>query len=542
MLKLSFDTANRFGPSRSAVMSTQGMVATSQPLATLAGLDILRQGGNAVDAAVAAAAMLNVIEPMSTGVGGDVFALIYQASSGRFFGLNGSGRSPYAATLEEYQRRLGADPLGQIPLDHILAVTVPGTVDGWASALERFGRMTLADVLKPAIQAAEEGFAVAPQTAQTWALMQELLARHPDSASTWLLADGRAPRVGERFRNPRLARTLRMIAEGGRDLFYRGELADAIVQFSGAHGGLLTLADLMDHRSVWVEPLAITYRGYEILQLPPNTQGLVVLETLRTLEEDDLAAMGHNTPDTVHLQLEALKLAFVDRNRYITDPEFYRAPLDQLLSHTYAKQQRARISMRQAIHHPPPGVPSGGDTVYLCVVDAEGNVVSFINSIFHPFGSGLTVGETGIVLQNRGASFSLDPAHVNVIAPHKRTRHTIIPAMIADQGRPLVAFGVMGADMQAQGQVQFVCNIIDFGMNVQDALDAPRWQYLGAGADIALEAGMPAAVWHELARRGHQIKGSDAFFGGGQAILIHPEYGTCQGGSDPRRDGCAMGY
>lgn len=518
------------------------MVATSQPLATLVGLDILRQGGNAVDAAIAAAAMLNVVEPMSTGVGGDVFALIYQAGSGKVFALNGSGRSPSAATLDEYQRRLGTDETGQIRLDHILAVTVPGTVDGWASALQRFGRMTLADVLKPAIQAAEDGFAVAPQTAQTWALMQEVLARHPDSASTWLRADGRAPRAGERFRNLRLARTLRMIAEGGPDVFYRGELADAIVRFSQAHGGLLTLADFKDHRSTWVEPLAITYRGYDILQLPPNTQGLVVLETLCTLQQDDLAALGHNTPDTVHLQLEALKLAFADRNRYITDPEFYHAPVDSLLSHAYARQQRARISMTQAIRHPTPGVPAGGDTVYLCVADAEGNVVSFINSIFHPFGSGLTVGETGIVLQNRGASFSLDPAHVNVIAPHKRTRHTIIPAMIVYQGRPLIAFGVMGADMQAQGQVQFVCNVIDFGMNVQDALDAPRWQYLGAGAEIALEAGMPTAVWHELERRGHQIKGSDAFFGGGQAILIHPEYGTLQGGSDPRRDGCAMGY
>ena len=538
----SFTCPNCFGPSRSVVMSTHGMVATSQPLAALAGVEILQQGGNAIDAAVATAAILNVIEPMSTGIGGDAFALIYEAETGKVTGLNASGRSPYAATLEEYQRRLAAQGSKEIPGNSLLAVTVPGATDGWVACLQRGGALPLAQVLAPAIRAAEEGFAVAPQTALTWEQGRELLSSHPDSAKTWLFPDGHAPRPGEVFRNPFLARTLRLIAEGGRDAFYEGEIAAALVRFSERNGGLFAQADFGNHTSTWVEPISVNYRGYEILELPPNGQGIAALEALHILAKEDLAEMQHNTSDTIHLQLEAMKLALHDCKACVTDPEFSHIPVEGLLSQSYASKQRARISMTTAIQCPTVGTPSAGDTVYLCTADAEGNVVSFINSIFVPWGSGLTVGDTGILLQNRGYSFSLDPDHVNVIAPHKRTRHTIVPAMMLSQGKPLIAFGFVGGDMQVQGHVQFVCNVLDFGMNIQDALDAPRWRYEGDGASIALEKGIDSNVKLELSRRGHQPSGSEGFFGGGQVILIHPEYGTFQAGSDSRRDGCSIGY
>jgi gamma-glutamyltranspeptidase/glutathione hydrolase len=539
MLALSFDRHSRFGPSRSVVMGKHGMVATSQPLAALTGVEILREGGNAIDAAIAAAAMLNVVEPMSTGIGGDVFAIIYEAKSAKPVGLNASGRAAYSATLKEYQRRLSNQ---EIPSDSLLAVTVPGAVDGWVSALERFGRMSLSEILAPAIRAAEEGFPVAPQTSSAWIAGREYLLRHPDSAKTWLYPDGHAPRPGEVFKNPYLARTLRLIAEGGRDAFYKGEIAETLVRFSEKNGGLFTHADFSDHTSTWVEPISVKYRGYDVCELPPNGQGVAVLEALSILAHDDLNQMGHNAPDTIHLQLEAMKLALHDCKRYVTDPEFFKVPVEELISANYARDQRQRISMKEAIKVPAQSAPVHGDTAYLCVADGEGNVVSFINSLFIPWGSGITVGDTGILLQNRGSSFSLDPNHANVIAPHKRTRHTIIPAMIMCEGRPLITFGFVGGDMQAQAQVQFICNLIDFGMNLQDALDAPRWQYLGSGTSICLESGVASSSLAELVRRGHQVRSGEFFFGGGQAILIHPEYGTLQGGSDSRRDGCAIGY
>jgi gamma-glutamyltranspeptidase/glutathione hydrolase len=542
MLALSFDRPSRFGPSRSVVMSKNGMVATSQPLAALAGVEILRRGGNAVDAAIAAAAMLNVVEPMSTGIGGDALAIIYEAKAAKLLGLNASGRSAHAATLEEYRRRLAKRDGREIPVDSLLAVTIPGTVDGWATAVQRCGRMPLGEVLAPAIQTAEEGFPVAQQTALTWSAGREYLLRSPDSAKTWLYSDGHAPRPGEVFKNPRLARTLRLIAEGGGDVFYKGEIADAIIQFSEANGGLFTHADFSDHTSTWVEPISVKYRGYDIFELPPNGQGIAALEALNILAQDDLREMGHNTFATAHLQLEAMKLALHDCKHYVTDPEYAEIPVKGLLSTGYAKEQRARISMDRAMASPHPSSPVGGDTVYVCAADAEGNVVSFINSVFIPWGSGLTVGDTGILLQNRGSSFSLDPDHVNVIAPHKRTRHTIIPAMMFYGGKPLITFGFVGGDMQAQAQIQFICDVVDFGMNIQDALDAPRWQYNGIGASIALESGMPLDTWSDLKKHGHEIGGGSGFFGGGQAILIHPEYDSLQGGSDSRRDGCAIGY
>ncbi len=518
------------------------MVASSQPLASLTGIEILRAGGNAVDAAVATAAMLNVVEPMATGIGGDAFALIYEARTGAIRGLNASGRSAYAATPEEYRRRLGGAECNEIPSSSLLAVTVPGSVDGWALALEKYGRMSLADVLAPAIQTAENGFPVAPQTAATWKEWQHALTPYPDSRQTWFLPSSGAPRPGEIFKSPGLAGTLRLISEGGRDVFYRGPIADRIVRFSEQNGGLFTLADFSDHSSTLVEPISVTYRGYEVLELPPNGQGIVTLETLQILAQDDLASMGHNLPDTLHLQIEALKTALHDGKQYVTDPDFTDIPVGELTSLEYAQKQRARITMDQANRHPSPGLSKPGDTVYLCTADAEGNVVSFISSIFFPWGTGITVGDTGILLQNRGSSFSLDPSHPNCIAPHKRTRHTIIPSMVLENNRPLIAFGFVGGDLQPQAQVQFLTNLIDFDMNLQDALDAPRWRYEGTGASIAVEEMMPTELSRDLSKRGHDISGTDGFFGGGQAILIHPDYNTLQGGSDSRRDGCAIGF
>jgi gamma-glutamyltranspeptidase/glutathione hydrolase len=538
-LRMSYAEANRFGPSRSAVVAGKGMVATSRPVAALAGVDILRQGGNAVDAAVATAAMLNVVEPMSTGIGGDAFALIAMSGSDRVLGLNASGRAPARATRDEYARRLGPD--GRISGHTILAVTVPGAAAGWADAVARCGRMPLSDVLAPAIATAENGFAVTPQIGNAWRGSEGLLRRVDTSAATWLI-DGRAPKVGEIFRNPALAATLRAVAEGGADAFYRGPIAEAIVRCSDEHDGVLAMDDLASHESTWVEPISVDYRGYQVLEIPPNGQGIAALEALNICALEDIGAMGHNTADTLHLHLEAMKLGFQDRDRYVTDMDFVDVPVDGLLSTDYARSQRARIDMARAQPSPSAGVPGRGDTVYLSTADSDGNLVSFINSLYSGWGSGITAGGTGVMLQNRGQSFSLDPGHANVIAPGKRTRHTIIPGMLARDGEPLISFGVMGGDMQAQGHVQFVCNVVDFGMNVQDALDAPRWRYDGSGADISLERWIDAATQADLAARGHAIQGHGGFFGGGQAIYLDHEHGTLHGGSDPRRDGCAIGY
>ena len=420
-------------------------------------------------------------------------------------------------------------------------MTVPGAAAGWADAVERCGRMPLADVLAPAIAAAENGFAVTPQIANAWRNSEAKLTAVAASARTWLVG-GRAPKVGEVFRNARLAATLRAVAEGGPEAFYTGPIAEDIVRCSDEHDGVLALSDLADHKSTWVEPISVDYRGYQVLEIPPNGQGIAALEALNICALEDIAAMGHNTPDTLHLHLEAMKLGFQDRDRYVTDMEFVDVPVSGLLSKEYARAQHARIDMLRAEPSPSAGVPGRGDTVYLSTADSDGNLVSFINSLYNGWGSGITAGDTGVMLQNRGQSFSLDPKHANVIAPGKRTRHTIIPGMLAKDGKPLISFGVMGGDMQAQGHLQFVCNVVDFGMNVQDALDAPRWRYDGSGADISLERWIDEHTQAELASRGHAIQGHGGFFGGGQAIYLDHEHGTLHGGSDPRRDGCAIGY
>ena len=534
-----YNRANRFGPSRSCVVSKNGVVAASQPVAALTGVDILRRGGNAVDAAVAAAAALCVSEPMSTGIGGDVFALIYEAETNRVYGLNASGRAPEAATLKEYERRLGKG--GAINPRSALAVTVPGAAAGWADAAARFGRMPLSELMKPAVRLAEDGFALTPQIASAWRGSESLLCSDPDSAPTWLM-NGRAPRVGQIFLNPNLARTLRLFGEGGAEAFYGGAIGAAIAQTAQERGGLLTKADLKSHASTWTEPIQTDYRGAQVLEMPPNGQGIAALETLNILALEDAQAMGFQSPDLLHLQIEAFKLAFHDRNRYVTDPEFEEIPVESLLSESYARSQRQRISMERAAQEPTHGEPRMSDTVYLCAADSDGNMVSFINSLYMGWGSGITAGKTGVLLQNRGASFSLDPSHVNRIAPRKRTRHTIIPAMLMENGKPLAAFGVMGGDMQAQGHAQLVSNMLDFMLNPQDAIDAPRWRYNGYGASVSFDPWTPTELIEALAKRGHQVAGTDGFFGGAQAIYMDNESGAYHAGSDPRRDGAAVGY
>ena len=529
---------NRFGPGRSAVVCKHGAVATSQPLAAQAGLQILREGGNAVDAAVAVAAMLNVVEPMSTGIGGDAFMLVYRPQDGKLLGLNASGRSPYAAELDFFTKQ----GLTTIPsTGSMYAVTVPGTVDGWATLLERCGTMPLGEALKPAIEHAEGGFPVSPQIGLAWQASASFLARFPDTARTYL-ANGRAPQPGEMFFQPNLARTLRTIAEGGRDAFYRGEIAEKLVKFSDENGGLFTLRDFADHTSDWVEPISTEYRGYEVYEIPPNGQGISALLALNVVEGFDLPAMGHNSTQALHCQLEAMKLAFADLYAYVSDPQVEDVPATRLLSAAHTANRRAQVDMDRANPKPMPGeLPAGTDTVYLCVVDKDRNVVSFINSIYAGFGSGLVAGDTGIMLQNRGAGFSLDANHINRIAPHKRTLHTIIPGMICQNSVPLVTFGVMGGQMQPQGHLQLVCNLVDFNMDVQAALDAPRFRVVG-GATITVEDDVPMNVKAQLSQRGHKLIAPNSFFGGGQAIFIHPEYQTLIAGSDPRRDGCAVGY
>lgn len=522
---------------RSAVVCRNGMVATSQPVAALVGLKVLMDGGNAVDAAVATAAMLNVVEPMSIGIGGDMFAIVYISKTKELIGINASGRSPHGLDREELLRR----GYRSVPDYGMIPVTVPGALDGWVMLLERFGRMTISDLLGPAIRYAEEGFAVTPQIAQSWASATGKLSGHPNTAKHYLI-DGRAPKVGEIFRQPYLAETFRLIAEGGREPFYEGEIAREIVRFSEENGGYLMMEDFKDHTSEWVEPVGTTYRRFKLYELPPNCQGITAQMALNIIEGFDLGSMEHNSADYLHLLIESMKLVFADRNRYITDPSFRDIPIFGMISKRYAEERRRLIDPDRALQRAEPGDPARfSDTAYLCVVDSERNAVSFINSLFHGFGSGMVGGDTGVLLQNRGASFSLNPEHYNVLEPRKRPMHTIIPAMLFMDDEPLVVFGVMGGDMQPQGHLQVVCNLVDFDMNVQDAIDAPRFRYMG-GVSVALEEGISGDVAGELERRGHKVVPPNTFFGGGQAIFIDPETGSLHGGSDHRRDGCAVGY
>jgi gamma-glutamyltranspeptidase/glutathione hydrolase len=517
-------------------MSLNGMVAASQPLAALAGLRTLRQGGNAVDAAVATAAALNVVEPMSTGVGGDAFALTYVARTGEVTALNASGRAPKAQTPGEMHRRGYA----AMPDRGALTITAPGAVAGWHDILERHGTLPLADVLQPAIELAEQGFPVTEVISGDWLALEQAADSLPTLAGAYLI-DGRAPRPGEVFRNPALARTLRAIAEGGPDAFYTGPIAESIVGVVQQNGGLMTLDDLAAHRSTWDAPLRADYRGVTIVECPPNGQGLVALEALNILEGFDLAALGYGTPACYHHLIEALKLAFADAFAYVGDPLWAGVPTLQLIDKAYAAERRRSIDPQRAASRAAPGRPRG-DTVYLSVVDKDRNACSFINSLFAGFGSGLVA--EGVVLHNRGALFSLEEGHPNCLAPGKRPYHTIIPALALKRDRLWMSFGVMGGFVQPQGHVQAACNLIDFGMNPQQALDAPRaiWH---DGALIDLEDGIGDDVRSALATMGHHLMAEDdpaRYYGGGQIVAIDEDSGALLGGSDPRKDGCAIGY
>ncbi len=533
---------------RSVVLARNGLIATSQPLASAAGLRVLQQGGNAIDAAVTAAAVLGVVEPTMTGIGGDLFAIVYDAKTRKVYGLNASGRSARAATVEEFQRR----HLDAVPYRGELSISVPGVVDGWNELLGRYGTLTLERALQPAIGYARDGYAVSEIIANQWHDAEPVLARDPAAAATFL-PGGHAPAAGDVFRNPHLAGTLEQIARGGRDAFYRGPIGRAIAEDMRRRNALLTEADFAAHHSDWVEPISTTYRGYQVLEMPPNTQGVVALEMLNILENFDVRTLGHNSAAYLHLLVEAKRIAFADRDTWLADPGSVPPDaLKRMLSKQYGTDRAKGIDpQRAAGAYQPLSIGSGGpipeshpsargDTVYLTAADRDGNVVSLIQSIFENFGSGIVAGDTGIVLHNRGSLFSMKPGHPNLLAPGKRPFHTLVPAMVLKDGQPWLSFGVMGGDMQPQGHVQVLLNAIDFGMNVQDAGEAPRFRHSADG--LALESAISPEARFGLAQRGHKIIYSIGAFGGFQGILFDRPRGVMMGGSDPRKDGMAIGY
>ena len=533
-------------------MARRGMAATSHPAATLAGLDMLRAGGSAIDGAIAAAAMLAVVEPMMTGIGGDAFLLYHQADldggPGQLLGLNGSGRSPAGLAREA----LGGDA---IEPDSWAAVTVPGAVDLWQTAHERFGRLRFADLLGPAIETAEEGFAVSERVQGMWRACADRLRRDRAAAEHWLV-DGEAPELGAVFRSLALARSLRRIARDGRDAFYRGPIAEEIVRYARATGGFLELEDFRRHRSTWVDPVGTVYRGREVLQLPPNGQGLGVLLMLNLLENFDLASMDLAGTAHTHLLVEAKKLAYADLHAHVGDPEGEPlrsgggVPLAELLDKAYARERSRLIDPgRAADGAAAGGVPTGAgragatgsDTVYLAVVDGDGNAASFINSLFAPFGAAIAGGDTGVMLHCRGAGFTLEPGHPNEYRPGKRPFHTIIPGMVLDRGRLELCYGVMGGPFQPQGHVQLLTNRYDHGLGLQAAVDRPRWRHT-ARLELLCERGMEPETVAGLADLGHRVRETGgAEFGGAQAIEVD-RHGTLYGASDPRKDGAALGY
>lgn len=536
--------------SRSTVIATGGMVATSHPLAAAAGVDILKSGGNAVDAAIATNAMLGLVEPMSCGIGGDLFVIYWDAKTKKLYGLNASGRSPYSINRKIFAEK----ELDEIPVNGPLAWSVPGCVDGWFALHERFGKKRFDEILDAPIRYGRDGFPVTEIIAGSWKGAEKSLAKYPDSVSTFLV-DGHAPAEGDIFRNPNLARSYELIAKGGRDEFYRGSIAKRIVDFSDASGGFFSMKDFADNESTWVEPVSTSYRGYDVWELPPNGQGIAALEMLNVLEGYDINSMGRLSPEYWHLFVEAKKLAFADRAKYYSDPEFNQLPVRELISKPYAKSQRERIDVNKAASDVDAGDPklTHGDTVYLSVVDKDRNCCSFIQSNYHGFGSKMTPGDVGFVIQNRGALFALDENHLNRLESHKRPFHTIIPAMVTKDDKPWLCFGVMGGDMQPQGHVQVLVNIIDFGMNVQAAGDAPRIRHIGSAqptgkpADgsgtVHIESGFPQSAISGLSTKGHKVGGgSSGGFGGYQAIRIDWDRGTLHGGSEPRKDGLALGY
>jgi gamma-glutamyltranspeptidase/glutathione hydrolase len=535
--------------SRSEVIARNGMAATSHPLATQVALDILKAGGSAVDAAIAANAALGLMEPGSNGLGGDLFAMVWDAARSKLVGLNSSGRAPALMTRDYFE----AIELKRIPAQGALAVSVPGAVDGWFDLHARFGRLPMSELLSASIAYARDGFPVTEVIGLQFSRGAERHADKPGYAETYMPA-GRAPRKGELFRNPALADVYEAISRGGRDAFYRGDIGREIDRYMREHGGLLRYEDLAGHVSEWVTPVSSNYRGWDVCELPPNGQGIAALQILNILEGYDLASMGFGSAEYVHTFVEAKKLAYEDRARYYADPSFTDVPVDELISKRYAETRRALIDPDAAatgdvarsagIEH--------DDTVYLTVADADGNMVSLIQSIYWPMGSGMTPASLGFALQNRAASFSLDPQHANTLEPGKRPFHTIIPAFVIKDGKPLISFGVMGGAMQPQGHAQIIVNLVDFGMNLQEAGDAARIRHEGSSQPdgtlmhgsgvVHLESGFDDRVRRSLEDKGHVIGPSHGGFGGYQAILRDAREGVYYGASEVRKDGQAAGY
>ena len=522
-------------PGRSPVYAGNAMCATSHPLATEAALSVLRRGGNAVDAAVTAAAVLAVVEPAMTGIGGDCFAIVAR-KDGQPTGINGSGRAPAAATAQWFQ----VHGIEAIDPESVHAVTVPGAVDAWDRLLADEGTIGLGEALAPAIRLAEEGFFVAPRVAFDWNWTAEALARDPGASAVYL-KDGRPYAVGERVRLPALAKSLRRIAEKGRDVFYEGEIAEALVRHLNSLGGLHTLDDFAATRASWVEPVVNPYRGIDMVELPPNTQGITAQLMLNILENFDLAALDPLGPERLHLEVEAARSAYRFRDRMIGDPEAMTIRVADLLDKRLGRELARHIDVDQRCANlGPVRVPAGSDTTYLTVVDADRTAVSFINSVFHYFGSRICDPATGVLYHSRGSSFSLDPQHPNCIGPGKRPMHTIIPAMSMRDGRVDLAYGVMGAAYQPVGHTHVVTNVYDFGMDIQQAIDWPRLFF--EGERLGVERGIPEAVREALAARGHDVFIVERPWGGGQGIMIDWKSGLLIGGSDPRKDGCALGF
>ncbi|UYB53162.1 gamma-glutamyltransferase [Xanthomonas sp. AM6] len=537
---------------RSEVIAPHAMAATSQPLATQIALDTMQAGGSAVDAAIAANAALGLMEPTGNGVGGDLFAIVWDPKTRKLYGYNGSGRSPRSLTLAEFQRR----GLKDIPPTGPLPVSVPGAVDGWFALHERFGRRPMAQNLAPAIRYAREGHPVAETIAYYWDRSVPRLSQYPGFKEQFTL-DGRAPRKGELWKNPNLADTLQQIADGGRDAFYKGPIARTIDAYFKANGGFLSYDDLASHHGEWVEPVSTNYRGYDVWELPPNSQGIAALQMLNILEGYDFSKIPFGSAEHVHLFAEAKKLAFADRARFYADPAFQPAPLAKLISKDYAAQRRALISMDKALKEVQPGTPKQleeGDTIYLTVADADGMMVSLIQSNYRGMGSGMAPPGLGFILQDRGEMFVLKKDHPNGYAPGKRPFQTIIPAFVTKDGTPWLSFGVMGGAMQPQGHVQIVMNLVDFHMNLQEAGDAPRIQHEGSteptgqatamrdGGELNLETGFSYDTIRALMRKGHRVIFADGPYGGYQAIARDPASGVYYGASESRKDGQAAGY
>jgi len=541
---------------RSEVIATHGMVATSQPLATQVGLDILKQGGNAIDAAIAANATLGLMEPTGNGIGGDLFAIVWDAKSQKLYGLNASGRSPKGLTLKQLKKQLKRLNRDTIPPYGMLPISVPGAVDGWFELHNKFGQLPMQKILSPAIKYAREGFPVSELIAYYWNKSVPRLAPQKGGFKKTFTIQGKAPLKRQIFKNPDLANSLSLIASKGRDVFYKGEIAQKIDAFMKNNGGYLRYKDLTSHRSQWVTPLSTNYRGYDVFELPPNGQGLAALQMLNILENYDLKKSGFLSPETLHLMVEAKKLVFEDRAKFYADMDFNKLPVSGLLSKRYAAQ-RSKLIGDRAARRVDAGNPAlyQGDTIYLTTADKDGNMVSLIQSNYRGMGSGVVVPGLGFVFQDRGQLFSLDAKHANAYQPGKRPFHTIIPAFIMKDGKPWVSFGLMGGAMQPQGHVQIITNLIDFELDLQAAGDAPRWQHFGSTeptasstvylqgvGSLALESDIPYPVVRTLMDKGHKIQFDLGGYGGYQAIMRDLESGVYYGASESRKDGQAAGY